>query len=90
MTTGVHASLHPNCHHKIVYSSFNLTICYPLPYQRKIWDYKKADSTNIRKVPDSENWAKLSHQKDINAQISLLKKTILNVFQNFMSSKYYC
>ena len=80
VTTGAHASLHPNCHHNIV----------PLPYQRKIWDHKKTDSTNIRKVPNSENWAKLSHQKEINAQVLLLKKTILNAFLNFVPSKYYC
>ena len=27
--TGVHESLHLNCHHQIVQSSFNLNICYP-------------------------------------------------------------
>ena len=27
----VHASLHPNCHHQIVHSSFNLNIFYPPP-----------------------------------------------------------
>ena len=38
------------------------------PYQRQIWDYKKADSAIIRKSLDSVNWAKLYDQKDINAQ----------------------
>ena len=28
---GVHASLHPNCHHQIIYSRFNLDIYYPPP-----------------------------------------------------------
>ena len=27
VNTGVHASLHLNCHHQIVNSSFNLNIC---------------------------------------------------------------
>ena len=57
--TGVFTSLNPNCHHQIMNSSFDLNICYPAPYQRQIWDYKKADSTNIRKMLDSVNWAKL-------------------------------
>ena len=26
--SGIHSSLHPNCHHQIVYSTFNLNICY--------------------------------------------------------------
>ena len=51
----VHVSLHPNCHHQIVHSSFNLNISYPPPYQRLVWDYKKADSKNIRKALDSVN-----------------------------------
>ena len=38
VNSGVHASLHPNCHHQIIHSSFNLNISYPPPYQRLIWD----------------------------------------------------
>ena len=55
VNSGVHASLHPNCHHQIVHSSFNLNISYPPPYQRLVWDYKKADSKNIRKALYSVN-----------------------------------
>ena len=28
--SGLHSSLHPNCHHQIVYAKFNLEIIYPL------------------------------------------------------------
>ena len=49
---GVHASLHPNCHHQVVHTSFNLNISYHSSFQRLIWDYKKADSTTIRKALD--------------------------------------
>ena len=31
--SGVHLSLHTNCHHQIIYSTFNLNICYPPPPQ---------------------------------------------------------
>ena len=34
--SGVRSSLHPNCHHQIIYSTFNLNIFYPLPYQRLV------------------------------------------------------
>ena len=47
VNSGVHASLHPNCHHQIIHSSFNLNISYLRPYQRLIWDYREADSKNI-------------------------------------------
>ena len=42
MEYGVHSSLHPNCHYQIVFAKINLKICYPPPYERKIWHYEKA------------------------------------------------
>ena len=38
--SGVHLSLHPNCHHQIVYSKFNLQIYFSPPYLREVWHYK--------------------------------------------------
>ena len=88
INSGVHSSLHQNCHHQIVYSTFNLNIYYPLPYQRLIWDYKKVDSANIRKALDSVNWERLFDQKDINTQVMTLNETTLNVFRNNVPNKY--
>ena len=36
MESGVHSSLHENCHNQIIYAKFNLKIYYPLPYEREI------------------------------------------------------
>ena len=88
VNSGVHASLHPNCHHQIVHSSFNLNIYYPLPYQRLIWDYKKADAKIIRKALDSVNWERLFDNKSINERAITLNETILNVFRNYVPKKY--
>ena len=55
----IHTSLHPNCLHQIVQSKFDLNIFYPPPYQRLVWDYKKADASSLRKALDSVNWEKL-------------------------------
>ena len=88
MNSGVHSSLHPNCHHHIVHSRFNLNIYYPPPYQRLIWDYKKADSTKIRKALDTVNWERLFDKKDLNAQVIALNETILNVLRNYVPNKY--
>ena len=88
VNSGVHASLHPNCHHQIVHSSFNLNIYYPPPYQRLIWDYKKADPLKITSALDSVNWKKLFDKKDITAQVTALNETILNVFRNYVPNKY--
>ena len=82
VNTGVHSSLHPNCHHQIVHSRFNLNVYYSPPYQRLTWDYKKADSIKIRQALDSVNWERLFDKKDLNAKVMVLNETILNVFRN--------
>ena len=88
MNSKVYSSLHPNCHHHIVHSRFNLNIDYRPPYQRLIWDCKKADSTNIRKALDMVTWERLFDKKDLNAQVIALNETILNVFRNYVPNKY--
>ena len=52
MESGVHSSLHENCHHRIIYPKFNLEIYYPPPYEQKIWHFQKASIENIRKAVD--------------------------------------
>ena len=32
--SGIHPSLHPNCHHQIIFAKSNLDIVYPPPYER--------------------------------------------------------
>ena len=88
VNSGVHSSLHPNCHHHIVHSRFNLNIYNLPPYQRSIWDYKKADSTKIREALDTVNWEMFFDKKDLNAQVIALNETILNVFRNYIPNKY--
>ena len=43
MHSGVHPSLHLNCHHQIVFAKFNLTVFYPPPYKRLVWHYQQAN-----------------------------------------------
>ena len=80
--------MHPNCHHQIVHSSFNLNIYYPPPYQRLIWDYNKADPSNIRKALDSVNWERLFSGYNINEQVAAFNEVLLNVFRNYVPNKY--
>ena len=49
VNSGIHTSLHPNCHHQIVQSKFKLNISYPPPYKRLVWDYKKNQCTEHAK-----------------------------------------
>ena len=48
--SGVHSSLHSNCHHQIVFAKFNLHIVYPPPYLCEIWHYREANTRIIRRA----------------------------------------
>ena len=58
MESGVHPSLHPNCHYQITYAKFNLKIHYPPPYEPEIRHYDQANVDHIRKALDLFPWKK--------------------------------
>ena len=58
------------------------------PYQRLIWDYKKAGTSNIREKLDFINWQKLFSHKGINAQVTVFNEIILNIFRKYVLNKY--
>ena len=56
MESGIHSSLHSNCHHQIVFAKFNLSIFYPPPYERTVWYYERANTELIRRAIDQFDW----------------------------------
>ena len=72
---GIHPSLHPNCHHQIVYCKLDLKIVYPPPYQRHVSDFKMID------------WQFMFLNKNVHEQVSILKTTLMNIFSNYIPSK---
>ena len=54
--SGVHASLHSNCHHQIIYAKFDLKIIYPPPYERMVWHFKDANSDHIKSAINIFDW----------------------------------
>ena len=49
MDSSVHPSIHPNCHHHIIYVKFEIKVYYPPPYEKEVWHYQNADSNAIKK-----------------------------------------
>ena len=62
-------------------------INYPPPYNWQVWDYKKADTTLIKKALSQVNWYFLFDKKDVNDQVKILNDTTTNVFSNFVPNK---
>ena len=54
--SGVHGSLHSNCHHQVIYLKFDLKIFYPPPNEKKVWHFKHAKSDHIKRAIDIFDW----------------------------------
>ena len=72
--SGVHPSLHTNCHHQIVYCSLDLNIEFPTPYGCSIWDYNEAIIEKITIPIEQVYW-------ENNQQLAIFNKTIINMFK---------
>ena len=45
----IQPSIHPNCHHQIIYAKFNLEVLYSPPYTRDVWCYQDSNVDLIRR-----------------------------------------
>ena len=84
MSLGIHSSLHQNCYHQIIFTTFNLKVHYPPPYEREVWHFKKADTGHIKRAINGFPWETSFANLDINDKVYLFSKTIKNILSNFM------
>ena len=83
MESGAHSSLHPNCHHQLVFAKFNLSF-YPPPYERTLWFYEKADPELIRRAIDEFDWIRALFNIRVDEKVCYFTKVLLNIIHNFM------
>ena len=84
LVMGSHSSLHPNCHHQIVFAKINLKIYYPPPYEREIWHYEKANTDLIcRSIDQFPLDIRLAHI-DVNQKVRLFNQTIKIILCNLI------
>ena len=82
--SGVHWSLHPNCHHHIVYAKFNLKIAYLPRYLQEVWHDKDANIEFIRRAIDEFNWTRAVSNMSVNEKVNIFNNTIFNILSNFV------
>ena len=80
--SGVHPSLHANCHHQLVFAKFNLQIHYPPPYPREIWHYKQANIELIRRATSNFNWDRAFLNTNVNEKVAIFTSTVMNILSN--------
>ena len=87
MESGIHSSLHSNCHHQIVFAKFNLSIFYPPPYERTVWYCERANTELIRRAIDQFDWLRALSSFNVNEKVYFFTQTALNIIQNFIPHK---
>ena len=85
--SGVHPSLHSNCHRQTTQCKLSLNIEYSPPYERLFWDCNKANVESIEKSMQSVNWEVMFINKSIHKQVYIFKKTLMNIFSKFTQNK---
>ena len=86
MNSGVHSSLHPNCHYQIVFSKFNHTVFYPPPDNRLPWNYEQVN-TDLKRAIELFDWEKSFSNLKVNKQVSVFNEAVMNTFENFIKHK---
>ena len=87
MESGVHSSLHQNCHHRIIYAKINFKVFYPPPYEREIWHYQRANVDQIQRAIEQFSSEKSFRNLNVNEMVSLLKKLSRKFFQIIFLTK---
>ena len=88
INSGVHSSIHKNCHHQVTFCKLHLNIEYSPPDECLVWDYKKADTNSFQKALKQVNWEFLFKKKNVHEQVFISNNTLLNVFSNYIPNKF--
>ena len=88
LDSGTRPSLHPRCHHQIVYGKLNFRIPPPPPSERTIWHYNRADLDGLQRSLKNFPWEHhLNLNQNIDWQVKTFNQTILNVMSNFIPNE---
>ena len=85
--SGVIPSPDPCCKHSIVYGKINMSMPPPPPYKRKIWDYNKANVSQIKIDLSQFNWELLFQNKSTNHMVELFQSKFLATMENHIPNK---
>ena len=82
--SGTQPSLHPSCHHQIIYAKFDLEVLYPPPYTREVWHCKDSNVDLIRRSINEFAWDRAFANKHADEKVLIFNKVVLNILSNFI------
>ena len=84
---GTHPSLHRNCDHQIIDCKLNLKIVYPPPYQRLVWDFKRANTDSVTKAIEMVYWHFMFPNETVHEQGSVFNNVLFNILSSYIPHK---
>ena len=88
LNSGVRPSLDPTCKHQITFCKINFAIPPPPAYNRKVWQFNKANLASISSAISQFPWhERLTRIFNPTRQVALLNETIINIMSNFVPNK---
>ena len=86
--SGIHPSLHEQCHHQFINGKLSVRNPVPPPYIRKLWFCDKADITSNRKSIEMFHWQETFEEvTHPDKQVELRNEVLLNICSNFIPNK---
>ena len=80
-------SLFSRCHHQLIFAKISFTTFFPSAYERRIWDFSRANINAIRQAVSSVDWDRAFNSLNIDERVKFLTECVLNVFYNFVPNK---
>ena len=87
--SGLHLSLHPNSHHQIIFTKFNLEIHCPPTYFLDAWHYQDANTKLMRRAIDVFDWDRAFVNANLNEKVFILKKMFWIFFLTLFHMKHW-
>ena len=87
MESGVHASLHPQCYHQLIFAKFDLKVFHPSPFERTVWQFSQVNSDHIKRAVNLFDWQSALIDLDVNEQVSVFNDTMANIMPSFVPSE---
>ena len=88
LETGVHPSLHEQCHHQIIHGKLAMNNSSPASHNRRVWFYYRANVSAIKKSIEMYNWHKSFAEISCpSEQVNLLNQVLTSIFNNFIPNK---
>ena len=72
-----------------MFAKFNLKIHYPLPYEREVWHYQKANVDQIRQAIREFPWDNRFADISVNEQVQLFIQIFQNIISNYITNETF-